>query len=398
MGDSSRNQDRPSPGKAPATGAEPAEAKVGAPRKPSIVVSEDPPNIEEQDPPLDAATDSEDIDGEDDDDYDDGTDGYSAESVTVRSSIWEHEYEGGRRYHHYRHGRYPLPNDDIEQEREYMKHVIHMQLTGGKLFNAPIAPNPQRILDLCTGTGLWPIEGKPPCVQTPSSGEVFEHASNANAGRTVAKMFPSAEIIGLDLSPIQPLMVPPNVRFLIDDVEDEWMDRGGYDMIHLRHSCIYLKDVDKLIANCYAHLKEGGWLEITDYCGYIRCDDGTMPEDHPPAQVAMLMHRALRGYGMNVYVINELHDKYKAAGFKNIQCRVTKTPIGAWPRDPGQREIGILFRDIIHELVGALAAKPLRTLGWDDTELEVYLAAARRGLWDRKVHCYANFISWWAQK
>lgn len=41
-----------------------------------------------------------------------------------------------------------------------MKHVIHMQLTGGKLFNAPIAPNPQRILDLCTGTGLWPIEGK----------------------------------------------------------------------------------------------------------------------------------------------------------------------------------------------------------------------------------------------
>lgn len=42
-----------------------------------------------------------------------------------------------------------------------MKHVIHMQLTGGKLFNAPLAPNPQRILDLCTGTGLWPIEGKP---------------------------------------------------------------------------------------------------------------------------------------------------------------------------------------------------------------------------------------------
>jgi predicted SAM-dependent methyltransferase len=127
-------------------------------------------------------------------------------------------------------------------------------------------------------------------------------------------------------------MVPPNVRFLIDDVEDEWMDRGGYDMIHLRHSCIYLKDVDKLIANCHAHLKEGGWLEITDYCSYLRCDDGTMPEDHPPAQVAMMMHRALRGYGMNAYVINELHDKFKAAGFQNIQCRVTKTPIGAWPR------------------------------------------------------------------
>ncbi|UKZ53678.1 hypothetical protein TrVGV298_007475 [Trichoderma virens] len=373
MGDPASDEERrrrsASAGKAPATDSDP-EAKVAESRKPSIIVSGDPPNIEEQDPPLDA-TDSDDADDNDDDEFD-GDDTYSAESVTVRSSIWEHEWEGGRRYHHYRHGRYPLPNDDIEQEREYMKHVIHMELVGGKLFNSPITSNPQRILDLCTGTGLWPME--------------------------VSKMYPSAEIIGLDLSPIQPLMVPPNVRFLVDDVEDEWMDRGGYDFIHLRHSCIYLKDVDKLIKNCYDHLKEGGWLEITDYCSYLRCDDGTMPENHPPAQVSMMMHQALSQYGMNAYVINELEEKYKAAGFKDIQCRVIKTPIGAWPKDATQRQIGILFRDIINELVGALAAKPLKTLGWDDTELEVYLASARKGLWDKKVHCYANFISWWAQK
>ncbi|KAH0526340.1 hypothetical protein TsFJ059_009674 [Trichoderma semiorbis] len=374
MGDTTREEERrrrsASAGKAPATDSDP-EAKVAEPRKPSMMVSGDPPNIEEQDPPLDA-TDSDDADGDDDDDEFDGGDTNSAESVTVRSSIWEHEWEGGRRYHHYRHGRYPLPNDEIEQEREYLKHVIHMELVSGKLFNSPIAPNPQRILDLCTGTGLWPV--------------------------AVAKMYPSAEIVGLDLSPIQPLMVPPNVRFLVDDVEDEWMDRGDYDLIHLRHSCIYLKDVDKMIRNSYSHLKEGGWLEITDYCSFIRCDDGTMPENHPPAQVAMMMHQALSRYGMNAYVINELEDKYKAAGFKNIQCRVIKTPLGAWPKDPHQREIGILFRDAINELVGALAAKPLRTLGWDDTELEVYLASARKALWDKRVHCYANFISWWAQK
>lgn len=148
----------------------------------------------------------------------------------------------------------------------------------------------------------------------------------------VAKTFPSAEIVGLDLSPIQPFMVPPNVRFLVDDVEDEWMDRGGYDFIHLRHSCMYLKDMDKLINNCYSHLKEGGWLEITDYCTFIRCDDDTMPPGHPPAQVARMMHQCLLNYGMNGYTINELEQKYKNAGFKNIQCRVIKTPIGSWPK------------------------------------------------------------------
>ncbi|KAM0264890.1 hypothetical protein ACHAQJ_000406 [Trichoderma viride] len=372
MGDPASNEERPSAGKAPATDSEPIEAKVAEPRNSPKMVKGDPPNIEEQDPPLDAA-DGEDVDGDDDDDYD-GTDVFSAESVTVRSSIWEHEYEGGRRYHHYRHGRYPLPNDDIEQEREYMKHVIHLELTGGKLFNAPITPNPQRILDLCT--------------------EARKYAN----GYKVAKMFPSAEIVGLDLSPIQPFMVPPNVRFLVDDVEDEWMDRGGYDFIHLRHSCIYLKDLDKLINNSYSHLREGGWLEITDYCSFIRCDDGTMPENHPPAQVAMMMYQALLKYGMNAYAINELEDKYKKAGFKNIQCRVMKAPIGTWPKDPKQREIGNLFRESITELVGALSAKPLKTLGWDDTALEVFLVEARKALWDKKVHCYANFVSWWAQK
>ncbi|RFU73707.1 hypothetical protein TARUN_8547 [Trichoderma arundinaceum] len=371
MGDPLRDEERPSAGKAPAaaTESQPIEAKVAEPRKPPMMVTEDPPNIEEQDPPLDAA-DDEDI-NDDDDDFDD-TDMYSSESVTIRSSILDHEYEYGRRYHHYRHGRYPLPNDEIEQEREYLKHVIHMEQTGGKLFNAPIAPNPQRILDLCTGTGLWPV--------------------------AVAKLFPSAEITGIDLSPIQPFMVPPNVKFMVDDVEDEWMDRGGYDLIHLRHSCIYLKDLDKLISNCYTHLQEGGWLEITDYCSFVRCDDGTMPENHAPAQVAMMMHQALLQYGMNAYVINELEDKFKNAGFKNIQCRVVKTPIGAWAKDPTQREIGILFRDNIVELVGALAAKPLKTLGWDEAALELLLVEARKGLWDKKVHCYANFISWWAQK
>lgn len=99
MGDTTREEERrrrsASAGKAPATDSDP-EAKVAESRKPSMMVSGDPPNIEEQDPPLDA-TDSDDADGDDDDDEFDGGDAYSVESVTVRSSIWEHEWEGGRR-------------------------------------------------------------------------------------------------------------------------------------------------------------------------------------------------------------------------------------------------------------------------------------------------------------
>lgn len=79
--------------------------------------------------------------------------------------------------------------------------------------------------------------------------------------------------------------------------------------------------------------------------------------------------------------------------FTSLHIKLT-----CFSQDPAQRQIGSLFRDTVHELVGALAAKPLRTLGWDEAELEVYLATSRKALWDKKAHCYANFISWWVQK
>ncbi len=43
---------------------------------------------------------------------------------------WEHVYDdNGRRYHHYKQGRYPYPNDEMEQNRERIKHVLMLELT-----------------------------------------------------------------------------------------------------------------------------------------------------------------------------------------------------------------------------------------------------------------------------
>jgi hypothetical protein len=68
----------------------------------------------------------------------------------------------------------------------------------------------------------------------------------------VGDEYSGAEIIGIDLSPIQPTWVPPNVRFIIDDAELDWIDApNSLDMVHARHVCMTIKDWPRLTAQAY---------------------------------------------------------------------------------------------------------------------------------------------------
>jgi hypothetical protein len=59
----------------------------------------------------------------------------------------------------------------------------------------------------------------------------------------VGDQFPSANVLGVDLSPIQPDWVPPNVKFLVDDIESPWLfQRNYFDYIHSRHTVMAIKD------------------------------------------------------------------------------------------------------------------------------------------------------------
>ena len=50
-----------------------------------------------------------------------------------------------------------MPNDEKEQDRLDLYHHIFLLLLGGKLYTAPLE-NPQKVLDVGTGTGIWAID------------------------------------------------------------------------------------------------------------------------------------------------------------------------------------------------------------------------------------------------
>ena len=53
--------------------------------------------------------------------------------------------------------------------------------------------------------------------------------------RDFADEYPSATVIGTDLSPTQPSWVPPNVKFEIDDAQMDWTyAEDDFDFVHMR--------------------------------------------------------------------------------------------------------------------------------------------------------------------
>lgn len=87
------------------------------------------------------------------------TDSVGSASTSLASTVRDYTFENGRRYHKFREGVYNFPNDDSEQDREDMKHAMMVNLCQ-QLHFAPIGENPQNILDMGTGTGIWAIESE----------------------------------------------------------------------------------------------------------------------------------------------------------------------------------------------------------------------------------------------
>lgn len=57
--------------------------------------------------------------------------------------------------------------------------------------------------------------------------------------------------MGTDLSPIQPGWVPPNVRFMLSDVEDGWGNGFDYDLVHFRSMAGFLRNVQNVCNMVY---------------------------------------------------------------------------------------------------------------------------------------------------
>ncbi|PWW76808.1 S-adenosyl-L-methionine-dependent methyltransferase [Tuber magnatum] len=253
-------------------------------------------------------------------------------------------------------------------------HHIYLLLLDGKLFRAPVRDDIQRILDVGTGTGIWAID--------------------------VAESFPTAEVVGTDLSPIQPSWVPPNVSFQIDDAESVWtFSRDSFDLIHIRHLNGGIKDWGKLIGQAFTALKPGGWIDIAEYEFILKSDDGTLSPESNLAKYYRLVNEAADKLGQEFKIASSLDRFILDAGFDKVHHEETKIPLGTWPAEKKQKEMGaflLLTTENAFEAFGM--ALLTRSLGMGIPEVEELITAAKRESRSKKTHTYSSQHLYYAQK
>ncbi|OWP04674.1 hypothetical protein B2J93_5693 [Marssonina coronariae] len=312
------------------------------------------------------------VDNDNDSSYGGDSDTVS-ETTSLYSAITRHVYLNGRRYHSYRAGTYWGPNDDNAQENLDLFHHIFSLTFDGRLFLAPIAPNPQRVIDLGTGTGIWAID--------------------------FADQFPSAAVVATDLSPIQPADVPPNLEFQIDDFTLPWtFSHDTFDYVHAR--CIYgsVADYPDLYASVLDHLKPGGWFEQAEISVIPKSEDGSLAGTHLESWGPIAWECGEK-FGKSFKIAEESKDFMERAGFVNVVRRTFKWPIGPWTADKKLKEIGAYNRLAWNEGIHGWAMFLMtQYLGWRAEEVEVLCAHIRSDLRNRDIHAYQNVTVCYGQK
>ncbi|KAK6352199.1 hypothetical protein TWF730_009029 [Orbilia blumenaviensis] len=316
---------------------------------------------------IEAAAD--DIDDDDDNEYADSTLG----SDEARYQMFNHIESISRRAS-------PVPLStrvSYEIDRLNLKHHMSTLLFDGKLHFAPISRNPQRILDLGTGSGKWAVDA--------------------------ADEYPMAHVIATDITPIQPTVIPPNLEFLLQhDYNTDWnLPKNIFDLVFSRWNHLYIDDWRNFIRQAYRCLRPGGYIEFHEELYGYYSDDGTYSPQTNLYRWNARCREAMQRFPEREVDLtsDEIVGYMRDVGFQEVVVRVYKVPMNGWPKDETYKEIGRLQQAQLLMMVETGTKVLLkRALDIDEDESMDLVRRAMTDMKNRAIHAYQKLYVIYGRK
>jgi len=303
------------------------------------------------------------LEADDDTTSDYGT-SIASSTTSIARDVLNYTYENGRRYTRASGDTALMPNDETEQDRLDLTHHLFLLTLGGALYVAPLGDSVHRVLDCGTGTGIWALD--------------------------MGETHPTAEVIGVDLSPIQPAWVYPNVRFEVDDLEKDWTwPANHFDYIHSRSIAQGIRDWDNYVKQMYKHTAPEGYVELVEQEITLNCDDDTYEGSNLKYYMDCFSEAATLA-GLIFPTEKRLREYVEDAGFTDVKVQRVKLPWGPWPKDKEKKKLGAITTLTLKAGGFEAYAMALFTkhLGKTAEEVTKLATAAVTEVESRKVHAY----------
>ncbi|EFX03519.1 sam domain protein [Grosmannia clavigera kw1407] len=263
----------------------------------------------------------------------------SDDMLTQPSEILaRHCEENGRKYHGFKDGKYVLPTDEEELQRQGQPN------TSTICVSLPSARMPSLPSGICTECLMWAVAA-------------------------------------------------------IDDLEEPWTFSFKYDYIHVSMMTGAFRDWSNFYYQAFHFLKSEGWVEIQDIDFPLQCADGSLPSDSAMRRWSDLMLEASRKSGYLLDTCGKAAELMREAGFVDIVRVPYKWPIGPWPRDPSLKQLGAWVFENFHGGIETMSlALFTRFLGWSLDEVRAFAEEARAELCNRNFHTYFDMYVTYGRK
>ncbi|KAI1363481.1 S-adenosyl-L-methionine-dependent methyltransferase [Xylaria arbuscula] len=286
-------------------------------------------------------------------------------TMSLDPTLYHFIEENGRTYHKYKQGTHISSTNVIVD----LQHQLFCITIGSKLNLCPLPEKPKRVLDIATGTGIWAIE--------------------------FATQYPDTEVIGTDLSPIQPHYLPENCRFEIDDAEDEWTFTEKFSHGRALMSCF--DDPARVVQQAYENLEPGGFIEFQDAL-FPMYWVGEPRKESALYRWNELLLEGVKNIGRSWSNVANYARYFKEAGFENIVDRRFYWPTSPWAKGKYFKTVAMYFQEDMISGMEGISMKVLQATGMSPPEIKEFCEEVKRDFRDTNLHAYLTVSYIYAQK